>query len=558
MKQKSLRHSFLVMPFLFALVFLAGMISAKAVTIYGVTTANQLVRFDSATPGTVSAPQAITGLQTGENIVGIDFRPANGQLYGLGSSSRLYTINITTGAATIVGAAGAFTLTGTNFGFDFNPTVDRIRVVSDTGQNIRLNPDTGALAATDTNINPVGPTVTGAAYSNNTAGAATTTLYVIDTTLNTLDTQGGINGNPSPNGGTVTPVGPLGVIASGVNGFDIGSSNGVGYAALTVGGTSGLYTINLTTGTATLAGTFSGGTALRGLAVAFGTGVNGTSVLDFDGDRRTDFSVFRYSNSTWYTQGSSTGTTTQRQFGIAGTDTLAPADYDGDGKTDIAVYRDNIGTFFVLGSSDGTIQTRQFGIQGDEPVARDYDGDGKADFAVVRRTGGSMIWYILNSTNGTIRGDQFGLSTDVVAPGDYDGDGRFDLAVFRGGAGQPATFYVQRSTQGFTATQFGLGSDLVVPGDYDGDGKTDYAVVRQGSQYIWYILGSTAGFRAIQFGSKPFLTTQGDYDGDGRTDVSVWNPQNGVFYIFRSSNNTATFTQYGQNGDYPVANFDTH
>ncbi|MEO7539419.1 MAG: VCBS repeat-containing protein, partial [Pyrinomonadaceae bacterium] len=103
-----------------------------------------------------------------------------------------------------------------------------------------------------------------------------------------------------------------------------------------------------------------------------------------------------------------------------------------------------------------------------------------------------------------------------------------------------------------------LGSDLVVPGDYDGDGKTDYAVVRQGSQYFWYVLRSSGGFLARQLGTKPHYTTQGDYDGDGKTDVSVFDPGSGFFYVTRSSDGVTTFTKFGQNGDYPVANFDTH
>jgi hypothetical protein len=256
------------------------------------------------------------------------------------------------------------------------------------------------------------------------------------------------------------------------------------------------------------------------------------------------------------------------QFGLVG-DIQTPGDYDGDNRTDIAVFRPSTGTFFVLRSSDNTVQSVQFGLFGDEPVARDYNGDGRTDFAVVRRIPGAtatapgqMIWYILTSNNFTFSATQFGLATDVVAPGDYDGDGRFDLAVYRGSgadrSGQ-ATFFVQRSTAGFLAVQFGLGSDLVVPGDYDGDGRTDFAVVRAGVNYTWFILNSSNfSFRAVQFGTKPFFTTQADYDGDGRTDISVFNPLNATYFTLRSSDNGLAQVQFGQNGDYPVANYDTH
>lgn len=238
--------------------------AAHATPITVVTVANNLVTFDSTTPGTVSAPLAITGLQPAENLLGIDFRPANGMLYGLGSTSRLYTINPTTGAATQVGAAGAFALSGTAFGFDFNPTVDRIRETSDADQNLRLNPNDGTLAGTDGALNPGNPTIVGSAYTNNVAGALTTTLYGIDSNLDQLFVQ-----NP-PNNGTLTMVGPLGFNTSDFVGFDISGVTGVAYASLTAPGaaSSSLYTINLTTGAATLIGTIGGGAPVTGLATA--------------------------------------------------------------------------------------------------------------------------------------------------------------------------------------------------------------------------------------------------------------------------------------------------
>src|SRR5258706_808360 len=109
---------------LFAVASSAFVPSAHAATVYGLTTTNGLVRFDSSTPGTVSGAVPVTGLQVGESLLGIDFRPATGQLYGLGSCRRLYFIKPLSGAATQVGSSGAFTLNGTSFGFDFNPTVD--------------------------------------------------------------------------------------------------------------------------------------------------------------------------------------------------------------------------------------------------------------------------------------------------------------------------------------------------------------------------------------------------------------------------------------------------
>jgi hypothetical protein len=531
---------------------------------YAVTASNNLIRFNTSRPNTLlGAPVAITGLQAGETIQGIDFRPATGQLYGLGSTSRLYVINIFTGAATAVGTAGAFTLNGTAFGFDFNPTVDRIRVVSDTEQNLRLNPNDGTLSFTDTNLayaagdpnNGQNPNVTAAGYTNSFAGATTTTLYDIDTNLDVLTTQ-----NP-PNNGTLNTIGALGVNVSAVNGFDISSGNNTALAALqTQGATaSGLYSINLTSGTASIIGPIGGGEAIRGFAIARSTASGAaTATIDYDGDGRTDYATYRLNTNTFFINRSSNNSFFTAQFGVSD-DVQTPGDYDGDGRTDISVWRGANGWFYVLRSSDGAVQAYQFGLNGDEPVARDYDGDGKTDFAVVRRTGGQMIWYVNNSANNSFRIEQFGLDTDVVAPGDYDGDGRFDLGVFRGAGNAQGTFYAQRSTLGFTAVNWGLGSDLVVPGDYDGDGRTDYAVLRAGSQYTWYVLFSGSNsFTSVNFGAKPHYAAQGDYDGDGKTDYAVFDPLNGLFYVLRANGGAVIQKQFGQNGDYPVANYDTH
>src|SRR5688572_10287696 len=136
-----------------AFLLLMGAGRAEAFKIYAVDSSNNLLSFDSATPGTIQATVPITGLQASETIEGIDFRPASGQLYALGkvgSAGRLYIVNTTTGAATAIGSPGAFTLFGTIFGFDFDPVADRIRVVSNGEQNFVINPDNGTLIATDT------------------------------------------------------------------------------------------------------------------------------------------------------------------------------------------------------------------------------------------------------------------------------------------------------------------------------------------------------------------------------------------------------------------------
>jgi len=213
----------------------------------------------------------VTGLGAGERLVGLDVRPATGQLLGLSSNSRLYVVDPATGTATPIGTA-AFTpaLSGGFFGFDFNPTVDRIRVTSDARQDLRLNPDTGATAAVDGVLtyattdagNGMVPQVVGSAYANSVRGATTTQLFDIDVARDALVLQ-----NP-PNNGTLVTVGLLGVDAQGDAGFDIASSDGMAWAALRVPGQggSGLYRISLTTGAATLVGRIGGGVAVTGLA----------------------------------------------------------------------------------------------------------------------------------------------------------------------------------------------------------------------------------------------------------------------------------------------------
>jgi hypothetical protein len=247
-------------------------VPARAVPLYA-TSGNDIATFDSGATGVVTSVPVL-GLQAGESLIGIDVRPATQVLHGVGSSGRLYTLNPLTGVATQVGTSGQFTLNGTAFAVDFNPVADRLRVISNTGQNLRLNPNDGSLAATDTAITPAGVTVTGAAYSNNGVGAASTTLYAIDSTNGVLTTVGSVNGSPnSPNGGVVGPtVGSLGL---GTNldpriGFDItGINNNSAFASMLTGGTDKLYSINLNTGAATLVGTIGNGTTVySGLTAA--------------------------------------------------------------------------------------------------------------------------------------------------------------------------------------------------------------------------------------------------------------------------------------------------
>ncbi|MBM3786057.1 MAG: DUF4394 domain-containing protein [Acidobacteria bacterium] len=240
---------------------------ARAETAYALDSRNILVRFDTANPGFTEETRTIRGLMPGESLLGIDFRPANGRLYGLGSSSRVYVIDTATGAATAVGS-GPFTpaLDGTEFGFDFNPTVDRIRVVSNTGQNLRLHPDTGVVVAVDMRLNSDNNApyrVVASAYTNSVAGATTTVLYNIDAELRALLTQ------IPPNDGRLNMVGMLQADLSEVAGFDISPRTNIGYVAARVRGvaSSVLYEVELPTGLARIVGLFDRHDQIGGLAI---------------------------------------------------------------------------------------------------------------------------------------------------------------------------------------------------------------------------------------------------------------------------------------------------
>lgn len=245
--------------------------AAQAELVYGVTQTGFLASWDSAAPGTLLSGTAIMGLQTNEELVGIDLRPATGELYGLGSFSNVYKINTATGMATAAGPSFSPALSGTSFGFDFNPTVDRIREVSNADQNLRLNPITGGLAAMDTALSyaagdpnfGVNPNIVHAAYTNNVAGATSTTLYVVDSGLDTLVIQ-----NP-PNNGVLNTVGALGTDVTELGGFDISGATGIAYMAIRDAqlARTTFWTVNLTTGQATMVGEVGGGSIITAMSI---------------------------------------------------------------------------------------------------------------------------------------------------------------------------------------------------------------------------------------------------------------------------------------------------
>lgn len=258
--------------------------------IFAVTEGNKLVVFNAGQPQKATTVGTVTGLQGAEKLNGIDFRVARGILYGLGSSGRLYTIDTKTAAAKPVGSGEplAFNMQGTEYGFDFNPTVDRIRIVNDRGQSMRAHPDTGAAVDGNPNVDgiqmdgplqyaghqpeadPRKPRIVAAAYTYNKMNEKVTTNYAIDAQHGTLVMQGSKEGATpvvSPNTGQLFTVGSLGVSAFTQAHFDIADVTGAAFVAITYGNASRLYLVNLDTGAATRIGTIAGGEKVRGISV---------------------------------------------------------------------------------------------------------------------------------------------------------------------------------------------------------------------------------------------------------------------------------------------------
>ena len=267
--------------------------------------------------------------------------------------------------------------------------------------------------------------------------------------------------------------------------------------------------------------------------------------FDYDGDGKTDLSIFRPASGQWWLNRSLSGTVAF-QFGT-GTDKIIPADFTGDGKTDVAIFRASTNEWFVLRSENQSFYSFPFGAAGDIPAPADFDGDGKADPAVFRPS--TSTWYINKSTGGTLI-QQFGQNGDVPVVADYDGDSKADIAIFRPAAGE---WWLLRSSAGLVAFQFGNSADKTVSGDYTGDGKADVAFFRPSTRE-WFILRSeNQSYYAGPFGGPGDIPTPGDYDGDGKADLAVFRPSDTNWYLQRS---TAGFTaqQFGNSTDLPTPN----
>ncbi len=547
---------------------------------------------------TVGTSTPITGLTAGQTLVGIDFRPANNLLYGLGvnaatDTATLYTISVQTGVATAVGSPISFgslavDLPSGGYGFDFNSTVDRIRVTTETGVNFRLNPNNGTLAGLDVMILP-GFAITGAAYTNNHPSIITggpTTLYVLDSNANFLNIQ------TNPNAGTQALVGPTGVDFEAVNGFDIPAGvnatasnvavTGPGFALLTVGGITGFYSINLSTGAATLVGNFLNGTTpASGLALQLDfTGINRD---DFNGDARAD--IFWTTDggklALWQMNGVQISDADFTRLGgsavgLPGPDwhVIDTIDTNNDGKTDV-LWRTDAGKLAVwlmdgndiIGADFLKIGSTVINTPGPDWHAvgtLDANSDGRGDILWRTDLGALAIWEL--NGNQIIFADylkagatQVGVPAadwHIVGDGDFDGDGKGGL-LWRTDGGALATWELdgnQIKSAAFVqagATTVGApGSNwhVVDVADFNGDGRSDILwrtgpvtppgglEPGGGSVAIWLMNGNQiigADFTRVGStivgapGNDWHLLGADDHNGDGKADL-LWRTDSGA------------------------------
>ncbi|AMV23158.1 FG-GAP repeat protein [Gemmata sp. SH-PL17] len=530
--------------------------------LYGLTGANTLLRLDSATP-TATTTVTITGLGANQQLVGIDFRPRTGQLYGSAvvdasaNNSIIFTyrINPLTGAATLVGQTAAAVPNAGDVagGYDFNPTVDRIRYVNVSDENARLNPNNGTLAGDDTDLTSGGmQDIIGAAYDRNTdrqnnagdTNTLPTTLFLINRATSSLARLGDINGTPaSPNGGVVTDIGALGVTldAGADGGFDIFESTlngglGTAFAALTVSGVTGLYSIDLTTGAATLVGNIgTGATQLTSLAavpdgvvvVGSGLGANGdVRILDSTtGAVRTTIIPFA-----GYQGGVRVATGDVNRDGIpdAVVSAVAP---QGHVKVFDGVTGNLLQSFFAFAGFNGTVNV----------TTGDVNRDGYADIIAVANGVNGHV-KVFSGLDGSLLGSflayQGFLGNVTVSAADFNNDGIDEIVTAAAVNGHVKVFNVDGTAfssaglPNFASSFFAFtpyaGDVNVAAGDANGDGIADIVLSSgsgtRGNVRVFNGSNNTLISSFFAYGSgvtSGAFVALADANGDGLLDIRV-------------------------------------
>lgn len=350
---------------------------------------NQLASFDMDKPNTLMSNEKITGLKNNDSLIGIDYRPADGKLYAVGSLGTIYTIDPSTNRAelksTLIAdsadtSAPYTAITGNPalMSVDFNPAADRLRVIGNDGQNLRINVDTGATT-TDGALNGADATVTSAAYTNSFAGTGSTRLFDIDVKADRVYLQ-----NP-PNDGTLAAFAPLGVNAESSSGFDIDSNNNQGYAILNVANKQQFYKIDInkitavdSANAATLVGDLPSSimsATIRGLALkpAKDTGaiIQGLS----NNNRLVSFKLNKPNE-----------TNTVAITGLASGEILVGIDYrlrtDVAGKSGVLYGLSNLGNLYTIDTSTGAASNRMALIAAADDTTLPFTGLNGNNFAV--------------------------------------------------------------------------------------------------------------------------------------------------------------------------------
>jgi hypothetical protein len=275
--------------------------------------------------------------------------------------------------------------------------------------------------------------------------------------------------------------------------------------------------------------------------IAPGLSVPLTDAVDYNGDGKADFTVYRPSTGQWFVFGAADSTS----FGSVN-DIPTPGDYNGDGVPDFAFFRPSTGQWHILLSNTETVQN--LGQIGDIPAPKDYDGDGKTDCAVFRPTTGE--WLVLLS-GGNLISLIWGVAGDVPVPADYDGDGRTDMAVFRPIQG---AWYILNSRNGVPLIRIlGKNGDDPVPGDYNGDGRAS-PTVWEPDTGTWMDLVKNGRLIKKIFGIQGDLLVPADFDGDGKTDLGIFHASTGQWFILTSSSGfkSSLIMPWGLPGDVPL------
>jgi hypothetical protein len=280
------------------------------------------------------------------------------------------------------------------------------------------------------------------------------------------------------------------------------------------------------------------------------------SGTDITNDGRADITVYRPSSvSTWYTIDSDTGNFIFRNFGTVGDLVTGGSDYTGDGRSDLSVYRQSTNTWYYgldQNNPGANFASQPWGVPGDRVIPGDFDGDGKNDISIFRPSEGNF--YVLRSSDGSLLSIHWGATNDIPIVGDFDGDTASDIAVVRQTSGG-SVWWVLKSNYnyGFDDTvQWGLPTDKLVPGDYDGDSITDFATWRPDNGVFYVRRSSDLQVVSFKWGVEGDIPQPADYDGDLKHDFAVFRPTNGTWYIYNSATGTSRIVKWGQQGDQPL------